>query len=255
MHVRRHEDAAQGSVEPQGQAQVGMVEQGRRVQHHFEHHHGRRRRPQGQDQSDLDRDGQQDFQRVKTHARGRINGQVRVMHPVQAPQHRNVVNRDMLGIDGKVHQQQGNPESRPAVQPEQGKQPPALPLISLGRRPHRRRHGQEGRQRPGHGTHGQGIDHDQRRVARPPLCPSHVPAARPQGFRRRHGDQHADEASQPQQGFMGRDEVVERGHTLVFGHLMNGQGNPASGLFPVPNWVTVVVWCVFPRAASRATET
>ena len=108
VHLGRHEHPAQPVVQSRRQVDIGVGEQGEAAQHQFEREHHHRRDAGQQHRGDLDTHRQQDFQRMKAHARAGIEADVGVMHAVQSPQPFDPVHQPVLRAEQQVQRHEAD---------------------------------------------------------------------------------------------------------------------------------------------------
>ncbi len=128
-----------------GQAHVAVVEHGHAVEDHLEQDHRHHRWSQHHDGGELDEHGEDDLDGVEARPGGHVVIQVRVMHPVQAPQDRHRVHHDVLQPDDEIHGDHRDRNGKPERDLEVIEQPPAL-RGREGRDAHRRRGEQQPQQ-------------------------------------------------------------------------------------------------------------
>ena len=104
------------TVEPRRQRHVGVVEHRGGVEQHLEDEHGERRNAERHHRRDLDRQREQDFQRMEAHAGGHVDVEIGVMHAVQPPQHRHVMKDDVLDVDDEIEREEAEHDARPPRQ-------------------------------------------------------------------------------------------------------------------------------------------
>ena len=102
MHVGRHHESAQHAIHRRRQPKIGMVEHRAGIEQHFEDHHGDRRAPERHDEGELVEHGQEDLEGMEAHARGHVEIEIRVVHAVQSPEHRDGMEQHMLQVDRQI---------------------------------------------------------------------------------------------------------------------------------------------------------
>ena len=85
MHVRRDDEPTEYFIDSLRDIDIAVIERSRSVQDDFEGDHGQRVRAEQQDPSDFIEHRKNDFQRMKTNRRCRIESHIGVMNLVQAP--------------------------------------------------------------------------------------------------------------------------------------------------------------------------
>ena len=146
-----------------------------------------------QDHHDFDFQRNQNLDWMKPHAGGDVDIEVGMMHPVQPPQHRNLVEDDVLEIDDEIERQE--PDQRRDREPQVQiiDQPPAVARREQGRADRRRRN-----QR----AHGQDVDNqDAEIVGPPPAAADREPAPRRENLPQRKGCEEQAECAQANDGF------------------------------------------------------
>ncbi len=93
---------------------------------------------------------------MKPHAGGHVDVEVGVVHPVQPPEHRHVVEDDVLHVDDEIEEDEADDRRQPAGQRKQVQQSPAL--LS-------RQQGGADRRRGNQQAHRQGIGDENRQIA------------------------------------------------------------------------------------------
>ena len=217
VHVRGDEDPAQPPVQPVGQADVAVVEHGHAVQDDLEEDHRHHRRPQDQDDGELDQHGQDDLDGVEARPGGQVVVQVRVVDPVQPPQGGHRVDHDVLEPDDQVQGDHRQEDRQPGREGDLIEQPPAL---GGGRR--RQPHGGDREEQPQQ----DGVEHHQPQVAAPAqgLGDGQGPprgAPLPQG----HDGEDAKEGAEADDRLVGLDEAVQGGSA-------SGRGSGCWGVVP-----------------------
>ena len=104
VDVGGHDHQPQHPIDGPREGQVGVMEQGRRVQQHLERHDGCRRHAQQCDRGELDQHRQHDFAGVKPDPGAHVHLEIRMVDPVEAPQERDVMESCVLGVDHEVEQ-------------------------------------------------------------------------------------------------------------------------------------------------------
>jgi hypothetical protein len=131
---------------------------------------------------------------MKSHARGDIERQVRMMHAVKPPQSRDGVEQHMLKIDRQIQQDHTGRDREPAGDSEGVEETPATGFSRKGYcyRPQRKQQPDE-----------QGIENDNAEIAGPTcLAPNLLLAARRDQLPPRHCRQHRTEGDQPHERFV-----------------------------------------------------
>ena len=113
MHLRRDHEPARDRVEPRRQRHVAVVEHRRGVEQHLEDQHRERRHAERHDRRHLDRQREHDFERMEAHAGGHVDIEIGVVHAVQPPQHRHVMEDDMLEVDHQIERDHADQRSPP----------------------------------------------------------------------------------------------------------------------------------------------
>ena len=106
---------------------------------------------------DLDRQGNENLERVEAHAGGDVDVEIGMMHAVQPPQHRHLVEHNVLSIDDEIEDQKAQHRGERGRQPGEMEQPPSA-LGREQRRAHRR-----GRNEDAHREH---IDDEDAEIVR-----------------------------------------------------------------------------------------
>jgi hypothetical protein len=96
------------------------------IEHYLEDQHGERRHAECCHRRHLDRERQQDFQGMETHAGGHVDIEIGVVHAVKTPQRRHVMEDDVLTVDHEIERDHPERERRPGRQCQQIEQPPAV---------------------------------------------------------------------------------------------------------------------------------
>ena len=154
----RHHDEAQDAIEPERQPHIAVVEERGGVQQDFEDEHGNGWCTEHGDGRELDQHGKKDFAGMKPQSGRHIEFQIGVMHPVQAPQQRHRVKRDMLTVDCEIEQKHGGGYRKPGGQGEDVEEAPSLAR------------GQEGHADAGEReqkAHDERVDHHEAQIIRP----------------------------------------------------------------------------------------
>ena len=173
VHVRRHHNQPQHTVDAFGNSNVGMVEHRRGVQDHLEDQHRDGRRPQCGDHGELDAHRQQDFNRMEPEAGGNVELKIGMMHAMEAPERRHRMEHHMLEIDSEIQCQYRDDEGDPGRYVENVEQAPAAFLRQQCQPDRDDRKGQ---------PHDQRVDDDNAEIAAPAEKPRNFPPAP----RRRH---------------------------------------------------------------------
>ena len=121
MHVGRDDHQPHDAVEPARHRDIGVIE----------HRGGVEQRPRTpappsagmpntMNDRDLDRHRHENLDRMKAHAGGDIDIEIGMMHAVQPPQPRHVVEDIMLGIDHEIEDQEAENGGKPERAPPAG---------------------------------------------------------------------------------------------------------------------------------------
>jgi hypothetical protein len=86
---------------------------------------------------DLDRQRNENLERVEAHAGGDVDVEIGMMHAVQPPQHRHLVEHNVLSINDEIKDQKAQYRGEGGRQPGEMEQPPSA-LGREQRRAHRR---------------------------------------------------------------------------------------------------------------------
>lgn len=113
VHVRGDEQGPQPAIDAEREADVAVVEDGCRIEDDFEEEDCQRRRPEEQDRSHFDTDGEDDLQRVKAVGGAGIQIEIAMMHAMQPPQKWKKVEEEMLEVDDQIEGQYGEDDRQP----------------------------------------------------------------------------------------------------------------------------------------------
>lgn len=114
MHVGRHHEQAQRVVGRLRQSEIRVAEQRAGIEQHLEDHHGDRRGSECRDDGELVEHGQEHLDRMKAHARGHVEIQIRVVHAMEPPERRNGMQQHVLQIDRQIEGRHREQDHEPA---------------------------------------------------------------------------------------------------------------------------------------------
>ena len=113
VHIWRDQYLSHNPVQPERQADVGVVKHGGAVEDNFKQDDADNGRADQVNQPDLEQHGKRDFNRVKPDRCGDIKIAVRVVDPVKPPEKRNLMRDQMLKPDGEIKDQDGDDDISP----------------------------------------------------------------------------------------------------------------------------------------------
>src|SRR5688500_12077694 len=107
VHSRRHDHVVEKTLQAKRQPPVGMMKKTRGFENDFEDEIDERRDSERGNENHAERNGKQDFSKVKTRRRGHVEIEIGVMHIVEAPKKRNKMIGVMPPVIRPIHEKKG----------------------------------------------------------------------------------------------------------------------------------------------------
>lgn len=143
VHVRGNHNQAQQTIQRSRKFDVAVVEHGTGIQHHLKGEHSLCRCTQKNDRRHFYQHRDDDFQRMKAIAAGDVQIKVGMVHPVQAPQKRGMVEQAVLKIDDEIENDDAEQNLQPEGDVEIVENPPPTLFSNV-----RQGNGKDGKQQP-----------------------------------------------------------------------------------------------------------
>jgi hypothetical protein len=128
VHVGRDDEPSKIAIESRGDASIVMVEHRGRVEQNLEDEHAECWRSQLHHHGKLDQHREHNLDRMEARARGDIEVEVGMVHPMHPPKRGDRVKHHMLEVDGNIEQYNGRNDSHPSRNRQVVEQAPAPPF-------------------------------------------------------------------------------------------------------------------------------